>query len=137
VPVDEAHLAQWSLGVAHLAAWTIGQLPATELGHAWVDPVWLAPGQPPVVADVMRAYRAAAQRDAAAMQEAALAVLAADATDLAPVLREHMLIIAMLGAAAQERYDAVRDIERRLGRSIVPTRDMTQVRIFLLAWSDR
>ncbi len=135
--ISDGKLLEWSGGLSELARLSIGALPASDLGNVWLDPAWLQGEQSPLVSDIMHAYQATAQRDPVRMKEFALKVLASPNPQLADTLREQMVVIAMLGAASQKQYQSVRDIDNQYGSKIKPTEDMTIVRTYLLAWSDR
>jgi hypothetical protein len=86
------------------------------------------------VAAVMAAYRAAADRDPAAMHARARAVLGLRA-GLAPAMREQMLTLAMAGAAGEGDRPAVRALEREFATAFPVTGEQAVVRRFLLAWA--
>ena len=135
-PVAAGDIRAWSDAVAVVAASSIGLLDTNDLQSVWIDPTWLSPGQPAVVDAVMRAYRAAAARDAAGMQEHAVAVLAIPHSGLSDAVREQMLVLAMLGAAAQGDKSGPMLLEQQYGGSMASSDDMGQVRSFVLAWVD-
>jgi hypothetical protein len=127
-------LPQWSDDLAVLARFGPGVLAPEDAAHSWIEAKWLAPGQGPEVNAVMAAYRAAAQRDAAAMRANAVEVLELDA-GLAAGMREQMLVIAMLGAAGERDMPGLRALDRRYGGALPLDDEMGRVRQFLLAWS--
>jgi predicted membrane-bound spermidine synthase len=133
-PVQGAAFARWSEDVAKLARYGPGALDRPDLEASWITPAWLAPGQGVEAAAVMAAYRAASQRDAAAMQSGATAVLDLPVA-LPPEMREQMLAIAMSGAAGRRDYPAMVALERKYGRGLDDTGDAASVRRFLLAWA--
>jgi hypothetical protein len=135
-PVQAQDLRAWETNVAALAAFGPGALPPEDLQGSWIEPTWLAPGQPARVAAVMAAYRAAAERDAAAMRANAEAVLKLGKASPLPVqMREQMLSIAMTGAAAQQDLAAVPALATEYGKGLAQDGDAAEVRHFLLAWS--
>lgn len=135
--ITDDNMHAWSTGMSELARLSIGALPASDLRTLWIEPKWINPGQSPLVSDIMQAYRATAERDAAGMQAFAVKVLEAHNQNLDNSLREQMLVIAMLGAAAQKQFQVMREIDGKYGNKITPMQDMTYVRSYLLAWADR
>jgi predicted membrane-bound spermidine synthase len=133
VPADA--LPAWTADLALLARHSIGGLPTASLRDSWIAPAWLASDQGAEVVAIMAAYRAAAERDAVAMQSRARAVLALDAP-LALEMRQQMLTIAMTGAAARHDRQAVVALEREFGRDLPAQDDYALVRRFLAAFPD-
>lgn len=127
----------WLDSVAIAADFTLGYLPAGDLEGIWIKPSWLGEARKadPVVAAVMRAYDAAARRDAPAMYEAGRAALEAVPKDAPPLVREQMLVIAMLGGIGQGKGDLARGIEDRYGRDVrVSNVYYWTARSYLSAW---
>jgi len=136
--ITDQNIQAWSSGVALLATLSIGAVPASDLDRIWVNPEWIdLKDQSPLVSDIMQAYKATAERDPAMMKTFASKVLESKNPHLDIGLREQMVIIAMLGAASQKQYQAVRDLDAKYGKEITPTEDMTVVRSYLLAWADQ
>jgi hypothetical protein len=135
-PIPDAQLPAWSADLAGLARYSLGALPSQELRASWIEPGWLGAGQGAEVQAVMAAYRAAALRDAAAMQATASAVLARRAP-LAVEMRQQMLTIAMTGAIAKGNPEDVRSLAARYGAGLPAGDDDAKVRRFLLAWARR
>jgi hypothetical protein len=133
-PIARGDLPEWSRELSVVARYGPGALAAADDLDTWIEPGWLAPGQGAEVAAVMAAYRAAALRDAPAMREKAMAVLALDA-GLAPELRHQMLLIAMAGAAGQRDRVAILRLDRRFGASMPDDDNLGRVRRFLVAWA--
>ncbi len=133
---DPAALAAWSSALAAMAEATIGHLPPADLAAVWQTPTWLPAeaAADPVVASVLRAYGAAAARDPDAMLASAVTVLESEDPRLVPALREHMLMIAMLGAlGAQQAEQAISLHARWQGQ--LDGGDHVPVFRFLLAWA--
>ncbi|MBS0193776.1 MAG: fused MFS/spermidine synthase [Proteobacteria bacterium] len=130
----------WYADVSYLAAETIGVLPADELHGIWIDPVWIQAGAPlpqPGQA-VLAAFDAAARRDGARLAPTAMAALQQLRTEKAApdVLREQMLVLAMLGAIVDGHFDEVARLERTWGAQIHPSLLYGSIRSYLLAWAD-
>lgn len=139
-PVAGEALEDWLLAATNVAEHSLAHLAAEDQDGAWVDPVWYVPAdQPAQVEAVMAAYRATALREPAAMRDAGLSALALLDPSGAFVTREHMLVIAMLGAHGMgDPEEAVR-IDREAGGD-VPVRHESAygfIRAYLLAWADR
>lgn len=127
----------WLDSVAITADFTLGYLPPDDLKGVWIDPQWVgeARSADPVVAAVMRAYDAAARRDAAAMYATGRAALDVLPKDAPPLLREQMLVIAMLGGIGQGKGDLARGMEERYGRDVkVSNVYYWTARSYLSAW---
>lgn len=114
-PVAVAELAEWGGLVASLASLTLTPLPPGDQNGLWLAPNWLAPGQLPEIARVMAAYDATARREAGLMRRTAVEVLADPRAPWPEVLREQMLVIAMLGAAGSGDRAEVLALEQRFG----------------------
>lgn len=128
----------WSDGAATLARGTLGHLGADDLQGVWIAPTWLPADAMamPEVAAVMAAYEAAAARRPADMRRTADAVLALPPEDLAPRLREQMLVLSMLGALGTGDGAAVPALEARWGPGVGQSPEWTPLRAYLLAWAD-
>jgi len=135
--VTDENLEVWSAGLAELARLTIETVPKDELETMWITPTWISAGQTELVSQILDAYKATAQRNPAKMKEFASKVLDSTNRNVAGILREQMLVIALLGAAALGEHQAVLDLEHRHGPSIVPSEDMTAALQYLLAYADR
>lgn len=136
-PIGDAQLDEWLEAVALAADNSISLLPVQDHAGVWIDPAWLdGSAQPEVVNAVLAAYAAAARRDGAAMHRDGLAALARlDAARPASV-REHMLVIAELGAVAEGRASSVLELERGVGSDVRVGPLYGLVRSFLLAYAD-
>ena len=133
-------MPRWYADVATLAGKSIGALPADALAGAWTNPAWIAgdAALPPAARATLDAFDAAARRDVAHLREKAVAAL--EALRLEPsapdVLREQMLVLAMLGAIGERRPGDVGALEHRWGGSIPPSGTYEPIRVFLQAWVD-
>jgi spermidine synthase len=127
----------WSLALSTLAEAVIGALPAEDLRETWKPvPAWLPAGvlRAPLAAALMRTYAATAARDPQAMLKEAEAILAMpEAENLAPQTREHLLVIAGLGAMGVGDNARLADLERDHGKNTM-TR-FESARSYLLAWA--
>ncbi|KFL35885.1 hypothetical protein [Arenimonas donghaensis] len=132
---------RWLAAAAQVAEATLSGLSPSDLDGLWIDPVWYHAEDAPVsVRRVLQAYDATARRDHAAMQQTGLAALDVLDPAVAPLLvREHMLVIARLGAIGQGDLEASVAIERQFGRDVPGGGDAAYgfVRGFLLAWADQ
>jgi hypothetical protein len=129
---------KWSAAISVLAENSIGALPAEDLRDIWkTEPAWLPAkvARAPLAAALMRVYAASAARDPTAMQEEAEAVLTRpDANHLAPETREHLLVIAMLGALGRGDYQKAIAIDQKYHGNIAVR--FVPIRSYLLAWAD-
>lgn len=131
-------LSLWSDQLAGMARRSIGLIPAEDLDGAWITPTWLSDEvrSIPEVGTVMAAYAAAARRSPVEMRESAEAVLQLPAGTVSPVLREQMMIIAMLGALGMDDRAAVFELDERWGSTVRRTQDFAPIASYLLAWAD-
>jgi predicted membrane-bound spermidine synthase len=129
---------KWSAAISVLAENSIGALPTEDLRDIWkTEPAWLPAkvARAPLAAALMRAYAASAARDPNAMQEEAEAVLTQpDAEHLAPETREHLLVIAMLGALGRGDHQKAIVIDQKYHGNIAAR--FVPIRSYLLAWAD-
>ncbi|GHT90080.1 hypothetical protein FACS1894101_2040 [Betaproteobacteria bacterium] len=134
-----AQIQDWSAALSVLAENSIGALPAEDLQDIWKPaPAWLPAkvSRTPLAAALLRGYAAAAARDVAAMQKEAEAVLAMpEADNLAPETREHLLVIAMLGALGKGDSQKAIAIDQESGTLNHIARRFLPVRSYLLAWA--
>ncbi|MFH1600485.1 MAG: fused MFS/spermidine synthase [Pseudomonadota bacterium] len=132
---------KWLAAAAKVAEATLAELTPQDSRGLWIDPSWFRSGSAPdSVRTVMQAYDATARRDYSAMQQTGLAALEALDPAIAPVLvREHMLVIARLGAIGQGDLEGSVAIEREFGRDVPGGGNAAYsfVRGFLLAWADQ
>jgi spermidine synthase/MFS family permease len=133
-------MPRWYSDVSMLAGKSIGALPADDLRGAWIDPAWVQGDSvlPPAALAVLSAFDAAARRDMPQLRPRALAALARlrEEPHAPDVLREQMLVLAMLGAVGEGRNDQVGALERTWGAAIAPSGTYAPVRVYLQAWAD-
>lgn len=139
-PVAAADVDNWLVAATNIAEHSLAHLALEDQGGMWLEPAWFAAeGQPEEVAAVMAAYQATASRDPQAMLEAGRHALELLGVERPLATREHMLVIAMLGAhGSGDPAEAVR-LDRELGRMVpvLPSSDYGFIRAYLLAWADR
>jgi hypothetical protein len=128
----------WSLALSTLAEATIGALPAEDLRETWKPaPAWFPAGvlRAPLAAALMRVYAATAARDPQAMSKEAEVILAMpEVANLAHETREHLLVIAGLGAMGMGDNARLADLERHYGKNTMVR--FESARSYLLAWAD-
>ncbi len=135
--VNSMELASWLTAVAVTADFSIGYLPKEDHYGLWVQPNWInLDQQGNIIQSVMAAYEAAAQRDGLQMQVNALAALELIPEDTPGVIREQMLVIAILGALEQKNFTEALRIEREVGRKVSPESQYSFARSYLMAWGD-
>jgi len=132
-PGDDLWLRAWSGAATEVAAATLGILPREDLDGLWIQPRWAAAltGFP---AQAVRAYEAAARRDAGETRRNALLALDQASDAVLDVQKEQMLMLAMAASIAEGRKNGAEEIERQYGRAVPPTAVYGQLRSFLLAW---
>lgn len=139
-PVAQADVDNWLVAATTVAEHTLAHLAFEDQGGMWLEPAWYAAdGQPEDIAAVMAAYQATAARDPQAMLEAGRRALGLLGLERPLATREHMLVIAMLGAhGSGDPAEAVR-LDREEGRlvPVLPDSDYGFIRAYLLAWADR
>ncbi len=113
-------IGQWLDAATVVADFSIGYLPPEDLRGVWINPAWVGErASDPQVAALLAAYSAAAERNGAAMHDAGLEGLKVLQAGNAPLLaRDHLLVIAMLGALQQGRFDDARAVETAHGASV-------------------
>lgn len=130
-------LEQWLNWLGAIADHSIGYLPAENHQGVWLEPKWIdLQQQNEVVQAVMAAYAATASRDGKAMQQTALHALQLLPKDSPGVVREHMLVSAILGALQQQDYTEALSIEQTHGQSVPPSAHYGMARSYLMAWGD-
>ena len=139
-PVPAADLDRWLQAATAVAERSLARLAKEDQAGVWIDPAWFAEeGQPAEVRAVMAAYRATAARDPAAMLSSAREALDLLGPERPASTREHMLLIAILGAhGSGDPAEAVR-LEQELGRGVpvAPGSGYGFIRAYLLALADR
>lgn len=130
-------LEQWLNWLGAIADHSIGYLPAENHQGVWLEPKWIdLQQQNEVVQAVMAAYAATASRDGKAMQQTALHALQLLPKDNPGVVREQMLVSAILGALQQQDYTGALSIEQTHGQSVPPSAHYGMARSYLMAWGD-
>ncbi|MAL03861.1 MAG: spermine synthase [Arenimonas sp.] len=121
-PSPERTLA-WLAAVSHLAESTLAYLSPADSEGLWIEPVWTGAWQQDGQARlVLEAYAATARRDGPAMEAAATAALdQLDPASTPYLTKEHMLVIARLGAIANGNHAGSLALERQYGASIPAT----------------
>jgi len=134
--VPEDAVSEWLLAAGVASDYSLGYLSAEANRGLWIEPSWIDPSiQPGEIQQVLAAFEAAAARDGSGMRREGLAALAALASDRPHVVREQMLVVAILGAIAEGDLEGAQAIEREQGRSVSPDA-YGFVRSYLLAWTD-
>jgi hypothetical protein len=134
-PGDDAH--DWFEAASIVAENSLGHLPARDLEGLWIGPSWIdAQAQPESVRKVLAAYSAAARRDAGEMFRAGQDALQALDPQAPTLVRQQMLMIALLGAHVSEGHEAAGEIERVQGPRVSANGSYGLARAFLLAWAD-
>lgn len=131
-------LPEWLDAAAVVADFSLGYLTPEDLQGVWIDPVWVGDrAADPKVAALLSAYAAASRRDAAAMSTAGLAGLKALPQGVAPnLMRDHLLVIAMLGAVGEGDLARVRKLEDAHGASVKVSNNFYGLaRAYLSAWA--
>ncbi|MFY2762430.1 spermine synthase, partial [Arenimonas sp. MALMAid1274] len=139
-PLEGEDLVAWLDIVSALAEASLAHLPAADHAGVWIDPAWIDTSiQPAAVAQVLEAYAESARRNPAGMRRAALAALEALGPDAPLGTREHMLVIAMLGAIGMNDASGALAIDRTQGRTVEVSAASSYglQRAYLLAWIDR
>lgn len=132
--VDER---EWLAAAADVAEHSIARLSAGDLRGAWIEPAWINPDvQSEPVRRVLAAYAAAARRDPEAMRSAGLAAIAVLDRQAPPLLRDQMLLIALLGAEAQGGAAGMRDVERAANASLAEGGPYALAGTYLRAWAE-
>ncbi|MBL8263240.1 MAG: spermine synthase [Xanthomonadaceae bacterium] len=130
-------VGQWLDAATVVADFTIGYLPPEDLRGVWTSPAWVGSrASDPQVSALLAAYAAVSDRDGAAMHAAGLAGLKVLQAGNSPLLaRDHLLVIAMLGALQQKRFDDARAVETTHGASVrVSNAYYGMARGYLSAW---
>ena len=138
-PAADADLSRWLELVGELSEATLGQLPPEDLAGVWTGPLWIsAQSSSPLQRTVLEAYAAAAARDGRAMRQTGLAALDELDASHPELVREHMLVIAMLGAFAEGDPAGATAIERSHGGRVRMTAESRYggARAYFLAWAD-
>jgi spermidine synthase len=131
-------LHAWLDAASVVADFSIGYLPPEDLQGVWIDPVWVGDrARDPQVAALLSAYAAASRRDAGAMSAAGVAGLGVLRPREVPnLVRDHLLVIAMLGAIGEGDASRVRKLEDTHGASVKVSNNFYGLaRAYLSAWA--
>lgn len=132
-------LSAWLDAAAVVADFSIGYLTPEDLQGVWIDPAWVGDrASDPKAAALLSAYAAASRRDARAMSADGIAALEALPQDMVShLLRDHMLVIAMLGAIGEGDLSRVRKLEDAHGASVKVSNNFYGLaRAYLSAWAE-
>lgn len=132
----ETDKAAWLDAASIAADFSIGYLPPADLQGVWIQPKWVGErAKDPEVAAVLAAYEATSKRDSVAMYRTGLAGLKAVPVGAPKLVRDHLLVIAMLGAIGQGRGDLAIAVERDHGAEVkVSNAYYWMARAYLPAW---
>jgi spermidine synthase len=131
-------LPAWLDAASVVADFSIGYLPSEDLQGVWIDPVWVGDrAKDPRVAALLSAYAAASRRDAGTMSAAGVAGLSVLKPKEVPnLVRDHLLVIAMLGAIGEGDVSRVRKLEDAHGTSVKVSNNFYGLaRAYLSAWA--
>lgn len=134
----QAPIGKWLEAASVIADFTIGALTPEDLRGVWIEPVWVGErARDPQAAALLAAYAATARRDAPAMYRLGLGGLDRLPATAAPALvRDHLLVIAMLGAIGEGRPERVRSLEDERGAGVrVSNTYYGMSRSYLSAWT--
>ncbi len=111
--------AEWLDAASVIADFSIGYLTPSDLEGVWIKPAWVGErAKDPEIAAVLAAYEATAKRDAVAMYTTGVAGLKAVPVGAPALVRDHLLVIAMLGAVGQGKGDLAVALEREQGATV-------------------
>ncbi len=111
--------AEWLDAASVIADFSIGYLTPSDLKGVWVQPAWVGErAKDPEIAAVLAAYEATAKRDAVAMYTTGVAGLKAVPAGAPTLVRDHLLVIAMLGAIGQGKGELAVALERDEGPAV-------------------
>lgn len=128
--------AEWLDAASVIADFSIGYLPPADLQGVWIQPVWVAErAKDPEIAAVLAAYEATAKRDAEAMYRTGVSGLDAVPVGAPLLVRDHLLVIAMLGAIGQGKGELALDLEKQRGAGVkVSNQYYWMARAYIPAW---
>ncbi len=128
--------AEWLDAASVIADFSIGYLTPADLQGVWIQPAWVdARAKDPEIAAVLAAYEATAKRDAVAMYDMGMAGLKAVPATAPALVRDHLLVIAMLGAVGQGKGELAIALERQQGASVqVSNQYYWMARAYIPAW---
>ena len=128
----------WLDAAAVVADYSIGYLTVDDLQGVWISPAWVGErAKDPRVIALLSAYDAASRRNAGAMSKAGIQGLSVLKPSEAPrLVRDHLLIIAMLGAVGEGDLARVRKLEDAHGASVKVSNNFYGLaRAYLSAWA--
>lgn len=128
--------SEWLDAASVIADFSIGYLTPADLQGVWIQPAWVGErANDPEIAAVLAAYEATAKRDAVAMYDRGVAGLKAVPGTAPALVRDHLLVIAMLGAIGQDKGELAVALERDLGASVrVSNEYYWLARSYIPAW---
>ncbi len=128
--------AEWLDAASVIADFSIGYLTPADLQGVWIQPAWVGErAKDPEIAAVLAAYEATSKRDAVAMYDTGVAGLKAVPGTAPALVRDHLLVIAMLGAIGQDKGDLGIALEREHGASVrVSNEYYWTARAYIPAW---
>ncbi len=128
--------AEWLDAASVIADFSIGYLTPADLQGVWIQPAWAGErAKDPEIAAVLAAYEATAKRDAVAMYDTGVAGLKAVPGTAPALVRDHLLVIAMLGAIGQGKGELALALERDQGAAVrVSNEYYWLARAYIPAW---
>jgi spermidine synthase len=128
--------AEWLDAASVIADFSIGYLPPADLQGVWVQPQWVGSrANDPEIAAVLAAYEATAKRDVEAMYRTGVAGLDVVPVDAPKLVRDHLLMIAMLGAIGQGKDGLAHELEQKRGAEVkVSNQYYWTARGYISAW---
>ena len=128
--------AEWLDAASVIADFSIGYLTPADLQGVWIQPAWVGErAKDPEIAAVLAAYEATAKRDAVAMYDTGVKGLKAVSAGAPPLVRDHLLVIAMLGAVGQGKGELALALEREQGAAVRVSNEYYWIaRAYIPAW---
>lgn len=128
--------SEWLDAASVIADFSIGYLTPADLQGVWIQPAWVGErANDPEIAAVLAAYEATAKRDAVAMYDRGVAGLKAVPGTAPALVRDHLLVIAMLGAIGEDKGELAVALERDQGASVrVSNEYYWLARSYIPAW---
>jgi spermidine synthase len=128
--------ADWLDAASVVADFSIGYLTPADLQGVWIQPQWVGQhAKDPQIAAVLAAYAATARRDAEAMYRTGVVGLDAVPVGAPKLVRDHLLMIAMLGAVGQGKGELAHELERTRGKEVkVSNQYYWTARAYIPAW---
>ncbi len=128
--------AAWLDAASVIADFSIGYLTPTDLQGVWIQPAWVGErAKDPEIAAVLAAYEATAKRDAVAMYDTGVAGLKTVPAGAPLLVRDHLLVIAMLGAVGQGKGELAVALEREQGAAVRVSNEYYWIaRAYIPAW---